>query len=448
MFTNQLPAKILKRAGQLRRLGVRGLARTAYARTLGPSVYSLTDPVRGAFAELHRQRSVSRALPARLQRLKQRTSALKGKVAAGTRICIEYGENAGQLVQAAEALLDLHAAGCAVPGMVGVDWSRNIIVCEPLKGTPFRELTATQAADPALLGRIEDALLAIHRAGYVVGDLDRDDLIVTKDGPVIANLRNALPLAGLSRDMSVYLRDLDRHRFNHLFATGLLTARQLRKLLSPTAAIPHDKVRKTFNEVYAPVLIRDDIRWGKIWNTDLGTGRWNFIMREHLPIPLGGSVLDLGSNNGFNPLQMLRAGAASAVGVEIDHCAIDQANFLRSAFEWLDNRSYDFRCIHGSQGDLPSFDLPRFDVVTAFCSLYYLPDAQIRSLVRYIRTRTDVLVLQCNTDRLIDRGGEEETFRKASVEFAVEMLDQAGFANRTIVAPPGYSRPLVIGRAA
>jgi len=92
-------------------------------------------------------------------------------------------------------------------------------------------------------------------------------------------------------------------------------------------------------------------------------------------------------------------------------------------------------------------NLPRFDMVTAFCSLYYLSEAEIRDLLRYIRTRTDMLVLQCNTDRLIDRGGQEETFRKASVEFAVEMLDQAGFSKRQIIAPPGYSRPLVIGRA-
>ena len=190
-------------------------------------------------------------------------------------------------------------------------------------------------------------------------------------GPVVTNLNNALPLEGLSRDMSVYLRDLDRRRFNDLFGTRLVTASQLRSLLSPKAAIPHARLRGRFTEVYAPVVIRDDIRWGKIWNTDLGTGRWNFIMKDHLPIPQGGSVLDLGSNNGFNPLQMLRSGAASAVGVEIHEPAIEQAMFLKSAFEWLDNRSYDFRCIHGSQRDLPKFDLPRFDVVTALCSLYY-----------------------------------------------------------------------------
>ena len=39
----QLPAEGAKRAEQLRRLGPRGLVRTAYVRTLGPAVYSLTD---------------------------------------------------------------------------------------------------------------------------------------------------------------------------------------------------------------------------------------------------------------------------------------------------------------------------------------------------------------------------------------------------------------------
>jgi SAM-dependent methyltransferase len=216
--------------------------------------------------------------------------------------------------------------------------------------------------------------------------------------------------------------------------------------LSPKAQISRDRAHG-FTEVYAPVLLRDDIRWGKIWNTDLGTGRWNFIMKDHLPIPVGGSVLDLGSNNGFNPLQMLRAGAASAVGIEIQESAIEQANFLKAAYEWLDNRSYDFRSIHASQGDLPELGLPRFDVVTALCCLYYLDDADVRKLVHYIRTRTNVFVLQCNTDRLIDRRGDEERFRKASVEYAVEVLEQAGFTIRQIIAPPGYSRPLVIARA-
>jgi SAM-dependent methyltransferase len=164
-------------------------------------------------------------------------------------------------------------------------------------------------------------------------------------------------------------------------------------------------------------------------------------------MPQGGTVLDLGSNVGLNPLLMLRHGAASAVGIELDPNKARNSLVLKATFEWLDNRSYDFRCIEASFADLRRLDLGRFDVVTALCALYYLGEQEMRDIVAYIRTITDVLVLQCNTDRLIDRASEE-TYRKASIEFAIEVLEQARFAKIEVIAPAGYSRPLVIGSAA
>jgi SAM-dependent methyltransferase len=389
---------------------------------------------------------LSRALAARVDELKKRMGGVRQQDALlGLRV--EFGTDQGRFVQTLEAMLDLGSAGCPVPQVIDADFAKQAIIARPIEGTRFDELRRKGALTERSRHLIEEALLAIHRAGYVVGEINEGDLLITAAGtPFISSLRHAVPLAGLSRDMSVHLRDCDRHRFNALFGTSLLTAEELRRLLSPAARVTRDKPRG-FAEVYAPVIIRDDIRWGKIWNTDLGVGRWNFIMKEHLPIPRGGSVLDLGSNNGFNPLQMLRSGASSAVGVEIELEAIKQGKFLKSAYEWLDNRSYDFRYIHGSQADLPKFDLPTFDIVTALCCLYYLPEHQIRDLVRYIRTLTSLLVIQCNTDRLIDRSGQDETYWKASVPFALEMVEQAGFTKREIIAPAGYSRPLVIARA-
>jgi hypothetical protein len=443
-FDSRLPPKVLKRLGQWKRLGARGMLHTAYVCTLAPTVYSLTNPARNVAAELHRRR-VRRSIEYRLKHLESRAAnEILESDGAGDRT--EFGTDPGQFVQTLEALLDLAADGCAVPSVVAADWTSRAITTKRVAGKRFSELTPGERETSDAITRLEGVLLQIHRAGYALGQVDEDSVLFERGIPIVVDLRGAISLSGLSRLMSVHFRDADRRRFNQLFGTRLLTANRLRKLLSPRATVPHDKVREPFNEVYAPVVIRDDIRWGKIWNTDLGTGRWNFIMKEHLPIPAGGTVLDLGSNNGFNPLQMLRSGARSAVGIEINELAIEQAMFLKSAYEWLDNCLYDFRCIHGSQSDLPSFDLPRFDVVTALCSIYYLGDAEIRDLMRYIRTRTDVLVLQCNTDRLIDRGEGQETFRKASVEYAVEVLEQAGFTDREIVAPPGYSRPLVIGR--
>ena len=503
----QLSAKVLKRVHQLRRLGPRGLVRTAYVRMLGPTVYSLADPCRSIARTLRRHHQSPQSILARRDLLERRArdeiradrapllrdldpeadASVASERVAGTELVLGrirrdgaiswtrgpirgvertvgaqapeenrsgpelvdldgrlgvrrgFGADQAHFLRALETMLDLAAAGSAVPAVIGVDWAHNAVTAQFVHCT---DEVGVQPSDEDRLA-LERALVAVHEAGYVLGRIEKNDVLWSPDRrPMLVGLHEAVSLEGLSRDMSAYLRDLDREAFNRIFGTRLMTAARLRRLPAPLSG----SERNGSLPVYAPVVIRDDIRWGKIWNTDVGVGRWNFIMKEHLPIPRGGKVLDLGSNNGFNPLQMLRSGAASAVGVEIDAQAIAQGEFLKSAFEWLDNRSYDFRYIQGSQADLPAFGLPKFDVVTALCSLYYLGEREMRDLVNYIRTLTDVLVLQCNTDRLIDRS-DEDTYRKASVAFAVELLDSAGFGARTVVAPTGYSRPLVIGRA-
>jgi hypothetical protein len=338
-------------------------------------------------------------------------------------------------------MLDL-AESEAIPAVISADPEANTITAAFIIGCHVDEMPL-EGARTVVARRIEESLLKIHRAGYVLGRIDKEGLLIdASDGkPVFLDLRHALPLAGLSRDTSVHLRDIDSARSNDLFGTSLITADVLR-----SEALGAETTENDGDRAYASILIRDDIHWGSIWNTDVGTGRWNYILKDHLPIPQNGTVLDLGSNNGFNPLQMLRHGAASAVGVEFRDSIIRDGEFLKSAFEWFDNRSYDFRYVHGSFADLPSFGLGRFDMVSALCSLYYLGDHEMREIARYIRTLTDALVLQCNVDRLIYRASEEE-YRRASVEFAVEVLEQAGFRKQQIIAPAGYSRPLVIGRS-
>lgn len=446
-FGNRLPAKILKRVGQLRRLGPRGIARTAYVTSLGATIYAITDPARQIACRLYRQKCFSHALAERIEHLKQRlASQVAPDKPAGNAPATNFGAERGRFVQSLEAILDLTDAGCAVPRLVGVDWSANAFMLAPVAGKSLRQLDPSSRGQEERLAAIEHALVAVHQAGYVLDHIDEDSIVFDGGKPVITNLEHAIPLAGLSRDMSVYLRDLDRNKLNETFGTRLFTAASLRRSRSPRKAIDSAASAAGMGKVYAPIIVRGDIHWGKIWNTDVGTARWNFIMQEHLPIPRGGSVLDLGSNNGFNPLQMLRLGAASAVGVELEKRAIQQGEFLKSVYEWLDNRSYDFRYIHGSFGDLASFGLPRFDVVTALCSLYYLEEQRMHEVMGTIRSLTDVLVLQCNTDRLIDRSSDD-TFRKASVEFALDALERAGFANHKLIAPVGYSRPLIIARA-
>ncbi|HYX47403.1 MAG TPA: class I SAM-dependent methyltransferase, partial [Sphingomicrobium sp.] len=405
----KLAAKIRKRAGQVFRLGPTGIARTAYIKTLGRTVQSSADYGRGIARRARRRKAHGFAIEDRVERLKRR---LQGRAEAGPpadseqSLRMDFAADRGRFVQLLEAILDLAEAGCAVPRLVSVDWATNSVTAAAPKGRTYRE-----AADPELAARIEDALLAIHRAGYVLDQVREDSILIADDGSVIVTgVGDALPLAGLSRDMSVYLRDIDREAFNHLFGTRLLTAGYLRR--RDSAPVTLDRPDAAADCAYASIVIRDDVHWGNIWNTDVGSARWDFILKDHLPIPQGGTVLDLGANVGLNPLQMLRHGAASAVGIEYDENKVRNSLVLKAAFEWLDNRSYDFRCIHASFADLPSLGLGRFDVVTALCALYYLSEQEMRDLVAYIRTITNLLVLQCNTDRLIDRA-HEETFRKA-----------------------------------
>lgn len=439
----RIAAKIRKRIGQVLRLGPTGIARTAYIKTLGRTVHSSADYARILARRSHRRRAHSHDVEARADRLKKRIETPAGsRLAPQGAVTLEFGTDRGRFVQVVEAMLDLADAGCAVPRVVSAAWASNRIIAAAGSATAYR--TGEGGAD--VVSRIEEALLAIHRAGYVLDRVDEKSVLIASDGRVqITGVANLLPLAGLSRDMSVYLRDLDRAEFNRLFGTQLLTADYLRRRDSAPLTVDED-TDDAGDTAYASIVVRDDVHWGNIWNTDVGTARWNYILKDHLPIPQGGSVLDLGSNVGLNPLQMLRHGAASAVGIEYDENKVRNSQVLKAAFEWLDNRSYDFRCIHGSFADLPSFALGRFDLVTALCALYYLSEREMREIVAYIRTITDTLVLQCNTDRLIKRS-DEETYRKASIEFAVEVLEQARFPNIEVIAPSGYSRPLVIGSA-
>ncbi|PWT91447.1 MAG: hypothetical protein C5B56_03810 [Proteobacteria bacterium] len=369
-----------------------------------------------------------------------------------------------------EAALDLATAGCHVPAILGVDFDRPSITFAYINGVVVREALAQAGApmrdrdvgrgraalsdrriqrerreagrrlvdkvlEPEPIARIGQTLLAIHRAGYTLEDVKYGNVIIdmTKT-PYFVDWERALPLRQFSRTTATYLRDRDADKLNQLFGTDLLTAKVLRKCRLPAG---------TF--VYSPFYAGAGIWWGAIWNPDLGILRWRHILADHLPVPRGGRILDLGANNGFNALQMLRAGANEVIGVEIDTGAIEQGLFVKRVFEWADNTEYRFSYIHGSHADVGSMNLGRFDLVTAFCTLYYLSSAAMSKTVSDLARLTDVLVLQCNNERSIERS-DAETYRRASLSFNVELVRHNGFPSVTVVERRGSNRPLVIAR--
>lgn len=370
-------------------------------------------------------------------------------------------------LEVATALL---AAGCNVPEILHVDFDRLEIVYSYIPGILLREALVRAGANFAArpksrmviwfrhlwrfhakegrpriasvlnseeIARLGAAFIEIHRAGYTLEDVKYGNIIIENgtNVPFFIDFERACSLKGLSRGLSTYMRDRDCTKLNAGTGADLLTAAGLRKLRKLPGG-----------PIYAPVYLGHGIRWGAIWNPDVGVGRWRYIMEKQLPVPKGGRILDLGANNGYNALQMLRAGAREVVAVELSPGAIEQGLFLKRAYEWRDNAPYHLSYVHGSHGDLPSMALGRFDHVTAFCTLYYLPREQMSAAVRHIRSLSNVLVQQANTDRLIHRK-DEDTFEKASLEFTKQLAAEGGFDKVRVVAPRGYSRPLVISEA-
>jgi len=384
----------------------------------------------------------------------------------------DFRGNKTAFVSELETALDLAARGCNVPALLSADFEQLSITFAYINGSVVRELLAQagapmrdrdvrpsrfalascriqkerraagrrlvdQVLQPDTVANIGEALLAIHRAGYTFEDVKYGNVIIeaTTNTPYFVDCERALPLGSFSRATATYLRDCDADKLNQLFGTKLLTANVLRRFRLPAGAT-----------IYSPFHADAGIWWGAIWNPDLGIMRWRHILAKNLPVPKGGRILDLGANNGFNALQMLRAGASEVIGVEIDPAAIEQGLFVKRVFEWADNAEYRFSYIRGSHTDVGAMDLGRFDLITAFCTLYYLSAAMMKKTVCDLAKLTDTLVLQCNNDLSIERR-HPETYTKASLPFTVGLLRSNGFPNITVIERPGSNRPLVIARS-
>jgi hypothetical protein len=112
--------------------------------------------------------------------------------------------------------------------------------------------------------------------------------------------------------------------------------------------------------------------------------------------------------------------------------------------EWRDIRRYALDLRHANMLEVLRADWGAFDVVTAFCSLYYLTPEQMAEVVRKCAEFTPVMVLQAKTDTRGD--APENKAEKSSLAFLKELLEQNGFPETEVHAPAGFSRPMVIGR--
>ena len=227
-------------------------------------------------------------------------------------------------------------------------------------------------------------------------------------------------------------RDEDRRAFNRHFGASLLTEASARQALDELRA----KVPAGYRD-YAPIDFGCGLTVGQIASTDSGTGRWDFFNGKIVgPIVKGKRVLDLGSNNGSLPLMILRAGAREVVAVEFTPAIADFARLNARILAWRDMRPYDIEILTGDMRLFLTEDLGTFDVVTAFCSLYYLPEQDMARIIHKAASMDAVLILQAN--EAIDN------LPAKTLELHRLMRDN-GYSEISVHTPAGFARPLLVG---
>jgi hypothetical protein len=237
------------------------------------------------------------------------------------------------------------------------------------------------------------------------------------------------------RDSVTYVagRDADRREFNRVFDAALMTEASARRAIQELKA----RVPEGYRD-YAPIDFGNGLTVGQIASTDSGTGRWEFFnSRIVAPLVAGRRVLDLGANNGSMPLMMLRAGAREVVAIEYTPAIADFARLNAQILAWRDVRRYDIQILTGDMRLFLDQDLGRFDVVTAFCSLYYLPEEDMKRIIRKAAAMDAVLILQANE-------GIENGLPGKTLDLHRLMRDN-GYPEISVHTPAGFSRPLLVG---
>lgn len=284
---------------------------------------------------------------------------------------------------------------------------------------------------------LDRLLNAIHRTGLTGLRHSLDELVIGNDGRLgfrrLAGLR-----AGRARGIRFMIeRDRDRTAVNARFGTRLLTEAGVRR---EKEAI-RQRLPAGWYRDYAPIDFGGGLSVGMFPSTDSGTGRWAFLNGPVLtPLVSGRRVLDLGSNNGSLPLMMLRAGAREVVAVEQSPVLADAARLYGRVFEWRDMREYAFRVHVGDMREWLTADWGAFDVVTAFCSIYYLPDDDQAAIVRKAAGIGATLVLQANEGATDIPGARTIALQ--------ELMARNGYEAAAVHTRDGFARPLLVATPA
>jgi len=291
-----------------------------------------------------------------------------------------------------------------------------------------------QVVEESFFHRLEGELDRIHRQGVTGLSLTFGNLTVTEDGqPWLFDFDGAQLHSKVGSAFFDLQRDRDRRKYNRIFGRQAMTEAKAQEILRP------------LDGDYSPLDLGRGLTTRGFWSVDSGTGRWDYLNGAALERLLPGArILDLGSHNGIMPLLMLREGARQVVGVEREPQRVEMAGRLRQVFSWRHLRPFDLEVHAGDMGMILDSDLGSFDVVTAFCSLYYLPEEEMAAIVERAAELAPVLVVQAKTDTRQEAADNKA--EKSTLEFLSALMRRHGFPEIETIAPTGFSRPLLIGK--
>lgn len=288
---------------------------------------------------------------------------------------------------------------------------------------------------PSTIAGIASLIERIHNSGVTVLDIKLGNIIVKHGVPFMCDFEVAKTYG---RECPRFLqeRERDRDTFNYVFAGDMLTEHRLRET--------YEKLGQANKELlYGPVYYGRGFEIGQCSSIEFGSGKWRFI-KKYLPDVFGKRILDLGSNNGVMPLEMLRAGAASVTGYEPDPTFAAFAEMNHKWFEFIDNRKYNFKIRKKHMHEILDSNMTKYDIVTAFCSLYFESIENMNRIVRLLSLRVGIFIVQCNENPNEHVG---EMLRRCSLDFLQELLYTHGFEKQEVVKFCFYDRPLIIAKS-
>jgi SAM-dependent methyltransferase len=386
------------------------------------------------------KRRIEQLLKRRVENRKDRglnPAALQESMDKKTAITIRYDNEEHFLNQTISLLL--LSREVRVPALRAIDETKRALSLDFVAGVPVSE--ALEKMEPeardTMINKIQWQMNRIHSFGIAGLHNTFKSLIVdSQNEPCFMDFSRVCFYRSVANLHYRLDRDRDRNVFNRLFDRQIMTEKIAREAL--------EDQKKRIGEWYAPIDFGHGLTVGHFWSTDSGTGRWDYFNARSIQTLLPGKrILDLGCNTGVMDILMLRAGAKEVVGLEQSFEAVEAGKTIKEIFEWTDHRQYNLTMHNTNMLNMVTENYGKFDIVTTFCSLYYLSEEDMARVVRKAAELSPLFVLQTTVYTK-----KEHKMRKSTLDFLIDLLQTNGYPNVQIVAPHGYSRPLLIARRA